>query len=118
MPGGISPDGKTLATWRSEGDIKLWDVAEGKVKAGLKEGGPIDCLAFSPDGTTLAAKGADGVHLWDVAAGKVTATLKGGRGAYLNGFPCNCLAFSPDGKLLALGGGDGSIKVWELHPGK
>lgn len=112
----LSPDGATLATWRPKGDVKLWNIATGKVKGTLKSGWGIYCLAFSPDGKTVAAKTEAGVYLWDVESGKLEATLKESGGVF-NNLPCPCLAFSLDGKLLALGA-DKNIKVWELDAGK
>jgi WD40 repeat protein len=77
------------------------------------------CLAFSPDGKTLATGGGNGtIKLWDVAAGKATASLEGHAGSVW------AVAFSPDGKALVAGSGRldrqrqqyvaGEIKVWAV----
>src|SRR5262245_53601859 len=52
----LSPDGKLLATGRSDrGEVKLWDLAARKERATVESGlGKFTQLAFSPDGRTLA----------------------------------------------------------------
>lgn len=67
-------------------------------------------LAWSPDGTLLAAAAQSGViTLHDAATGTVRHTLPG----HTDG--TNALAWSPDGSALASGGQDGCVRFW--HPG-
>jgi WD40 repeat protein len=66
----FSPDGKTLITgggdWGKPGEVKLWDVRTGELRATLKHSGEVLCVAVSPDGSRLAAGGGDGnVKVWD-----------------------------------------------------
>lgn len=60
---------------------------------------PINCVAFSPDGTQLA-ESADIVRVWDVAAGKVRRAF----GAKWCSGRVR-VAFAPDGTRLAAAGG-------------
>ena len=66
-------------------------------------------IAVSPDGSTIATAGADGlVTVWDVAVGVPFATLKGHTRAVLS------VAFSPDGKILASSGADRTVRLWDV----
>ena len=70
----------------------------------------MEAVAFSPDGTTVAAASSDGtVQLWNVATQQEAgATMTAGSAAV------KALAFSPDGKFLAAGGDDGNVRLWDV----
>ncbi len=94
----FSPDGSMIAT-ADNGGVILWDVArQHRIGVPLDVGvGPVQVLAFSPDGGLLAAGGEDGaVRLWDVASHEQI-----GSPLVVNGNELSGIAFSPDGTVLA-----------------
>jgi len=119
----FSPDGRTLAAGTSAGRVWLWALpgaaalAAGGAPAalpGMPLTGPADSVsgvAFSPDGSELAASSKDfKVWLWRVAArhavpdGKLTGAINW----------VNTVAFSPDGRSLAAGTSGANVLVWSL----
>jgi WD40 repeat protein len=101
-------DGRTGA----EGRARIWNVADGKVRhelAGHRL--RVNALAFSPDGSQLAAGGDErSVLLWDTSTGKTAAKLPARPGKIL------CLAFCGP-RQLAVGGSDNTVRVWNLAGG-
>jgi WD40 repeat protein len=65
-----SPDGRTLASGGSDGEIHLWDLVSGTVKQTLAHGEPLLSLAWSPDGRRLAAGASSGITLHDLSGGR------------------------------------------------
>lgn len=77
----------------------------------------VECLAFSPDGTTLMAGDSDGsVRGWNTSTGEPVATLADHPSAVLS------IAFSKDGTRLVAGCGTwkdlmrpSEIRIWKLE---
>ncbi|MFB9840471.1 WD40 repeat domain-containing protein, partial [Actinoallomurus acaciae] len=117
----FSPDGATLAVGASTmptiGDpgrqlVRLWDVRTRRViatRSGMKK--VVGAVAFSPDGTAVAARGGDDmktVRLWNADRGDVRTSFTGHTDAV---YP---VAFSPDGRMLASGATDHTIRLWKV----
>ncbi|MEV0378670.1 protein kinase [Nonomuraea sp. NPDC050643] len=103
----LSPDGATLATARGK-TLETWDVRQGRRLKAYEGAGDL-ALAFSPDGSTLAA----GAKLLALRTGQITpldlATRAGG------GAAPTALAFSPDGRRLAFGLESGRVLLWDVR---
>jgi len=110
----LSPDGSTLAVAGAAnssedestlGVLELWDVSSAQLTALVKTGADVlNSVAFSADGTVLAAGGSSeltgGVlELWGVSTGKELAVLPLVSGTAI----VNSVAFSPDGSVLMVG---------------
>lgn len=111
----VSPDNQTVALggyWR--GDVWLWSPATGEYrKMGESHRGPIQGLAFSPDGAILASGGADSkIHLFETATGRKRTTLLG------HVKPVCAVAFSPDGRTLASSGLTEGVRLWNVATGR
>ena len=115
-----SPDNTKLASnLLLSGGIYIWDVQE---CAPISHEGlgdeAIDSLAWSPDGSTLAA-GTYGnpyigglVYLWDIQTRELIHTMQGHTGSVIN------VSWSPDGKFLASSDHHGTIIIWDVDTGQ
>ena len=125
----FSPDGNALATGSQaigpvglDSTIQLWDIADPtrpkRLDQSLASGTPVNSVAFSRDGRTLASGNSDGtVRLWDIAD---PARPRPFGPIQARGTSVQSVAFSPDGHTLAGGSLDGTIRLWDLadpaHP--
>jgi WD40 repeat protein len=112
----LSPDGGILAAGRPGASVVFRRLGQHKVRVLLDSQGVTvgaGCLAFAPDGATLAVGQRDGgITLWEVATGGQRAIL--GKHA---GFVAT-LAFAPDGATLASSGSDRAVRLWDLATGR
>ena len=108
----FSADGKLLAA-AGHNSLTIWSCESGQFTPCVeKEGETFRCLAFSPDGRTLALGSADGsIRLWDGLTGDERAVLREHRDMVRS------VAFSPDGRFLVSSGQDRLILLWDASRG-
>lgn len=114
-----------IATGGTEGKIRLFRIAprggrlaegDNKEESFVREfehiGSPIQTIAFSPDGMTVACGVLGGeVRIFKTENGQRLAQIKVSSG------PVFALAFTPDGKRIATGDYDGRIRYYDVTNG-
>ncbi len=113
----IRPGDEHFVTSGIDKQILLWDFKglelEGRAGtpiAPLSDSEIPSCLAWSPDGTTLATGFQDSViRIWPMGADKLKTELVGHSGAVKS------LAYDPAGKLLASASEDASARIWNVE---
>ena len=113
----FSPDGRSLVSASSNGNLKIWDLETGRIVQSLTgdTGGVLnDCL--QPRRGRLSGQGRQGRYGTHLAHGH-----RGGTDVVSAGHttPVESVHFSPDCQRIAsISPGDGVAKVWDLtrHP--
>jgi eukaryotic-like serine/threonine-protein kinase len=102
----FSPDGRRLASFSQDGEIRIWDTGTGDSIASYHTSPYRSCVAFRPDGKSVAAICAGGIVLVGAARGDSIGRL--------NHPNLISLAWSPDGRWLAAGDQDGTLLVFDV----
>src|SRR5262249_40596061 len=107
----VAPDGKRaafiFAGLAGASELKIADIATGKVEGTLKVSHMVHKMTFPPDGKTLIVGGSITVNqpgivtFWDVAAKKQQGQIK-----EPHPFGVAAMVLTPDGKTLATAGSD------------
>lgn len=96
------PDGHILAAGNANGEVKVFDVRTGEEAAYFAMSGPVKCLFFSENGTSLAAVAAQSttVSIWDLRNFKEIKVLD-------TGSQVNSIHWDYSGQFLVTGGPSG-----------
>eukprot|EP00446_Apocalathium_sp_SHHI-4_P090711 CAMPEP_0177450934 /NCGR_PEP_ID=MMETSP0369-20130122/9494_1 /TAXON_ID=447022 ORGANISM="Scrippsiella hangoei-like, Strain SHHI-4" /NCGR_SAMPLE_ID=MMETSP0369 /ASSEMBLY_ACC=CAM_ASM_000364 /LENGTH=438 /DNA_ID=CAMNT_0018923483 /DNA_START=280 /DNA_END=1597 /DNA_ORIENTATION=- len=119
----FDPSGARVALATSRGSVAVWQAFAGKNRLEAGEAEPVFCwtahsaevccVAFSPDGATLATASGDGTAmLWCSDGGSQLQTFSGHRARVRS------VAFGLDGHGFVTGSDDKTAKLWCLDSGR
>ncbi|MDG4798133.1 hypothetical protein [Micromonospora sp. WMMD1082] len=104
----LTSNGSTLAVAAQDGSLCLLDGSS--IDVLVDHGVEFESLAYSPDGSRLAAGAKDNtIHLIDVRSRAVVGFLRGHTDWI------GALAWSPSGRYLASGSDDRTLRIWDME---
>ncbi|HEY7618248.1 MAG TPA: TIR domain-containing protein [Solirubrobacteraceae bacterium] len=106
----FSPDGRQMAEGTCQGNVVIADARSGHVIRSTKVGGQASSVAYSRDGSTLAAIAGPRVVLLDPATGAIRR-----RGPSVGGG--GHIVFSPAAPVLAISG-NANVTLWNVATGR
>ena len=102
--------GESVLTGCADGKVRFWDIASRRVLRQFDLELPVNAVAASTDGRTLAAGGFDRtISLWDAVSGQLLDRQSERQSGLVHD-----IAFRPDGRALAVGLGDGTTEYVDV----
>ncbi len=111
----VHPGGRQVVAAGQQGGLSLWDLAQRRKVAEYRFTQRVLALAFSADGSHLAAASQDGTARV-FQSGDLSLLFN--EVAHAQRSPITCLTFSPDGHWLATGCSDGTARLWNSSSGQ
>ncbi len=108
------PQGRHAVSGDKTGDIRFWDVEEGKEIYRISSGSRINYISFSGDGRFMIYGSTDRTaRIWHMKTGQELKTLRG------HGGSVTCVAISRSGDLaLTMDYQDGTVRLWDVDSGR
>ncbi len=113
LRGSFSADGKRYACSADDGALRVWDVENGRLEAGVESSatGFWTTRFAAGDRQIVAAGGAGVVKVWDGAAGSELKSFVEHKGGITH------FTFNPSQTRLVSAGKDGAVKIWDWPGG-
>jgi WD40 repeat protein len=120
----MTPNGRYAISGLSNGTLKVWDLARGRVVQVLADPeedgdtlshhyGEVHAVAVTPDGRhAISGLPNRTLKVWNIESGQAVHTLLGHESAVL------AVAVTPDGRHVVSGSANGILMVWELASGR
>ncbi len=112
----LDPD--TAVASYNNGNLRVWDMADGRQVQRLAAGDFMASYAQSGDGRLAAAGLNNGVRLVDLDSGEVVGELSLGEESGEEDDNVTALAFDEAGDRLLTGSGDGRLYLWDTGRGE
>jgi WD40 repeat protein len=117
----FSPDSALIALSFTDGEVRVWNAADGTLQRILRHsaGGSYAAMVFDPDGAGLYLMNELGqVELRSLIAENVTPLCPDPFGAGTSEVKALAIAVAPDGQSLALSADTGAVALCSLPTGK
>jgi WD40 repeat protein len=107
----FSPDQRRVASGDTNGVVKLWNVADGRLIRWFNHPQQVTAVAFTPDGRRLITA-AGTIRTWDAETGRLIHNFE-------ESFRTSAvLAVSNDGLRVVAGSDDAAAREWDIASGR